>query len=871
MRLLLLCLFLASATGARAQAVEMPVLSDPELRIELFAAEPLIQQPIGLTFDYAGRLLVIESHTHFRPKDWKGPEHDQIVWLEDTDQDGKADKRSVWLAETDLTMDIAAHPDGSVYVATRNEVLRLRDDDDDGKPEKTDRKLVWMESEGSYPHNGLSGLAFDSRGNVLLGMGENLGAGYTLHGSDGSAITDQGEGGNIWKFSKHGGGLARFATGFWNAFGVCVDPWDHVFATDNDPDSSPPCRLLHVIQGGDYGYQFRYGRSGLHPFVSWNGQRTGTLPMLAGTGEAPCDVICYRPQPAAVFRGLGDPWHGMLLAASWVDHRIEAWRLIPKDGTFSAERKVLCQGGVDFRPVAFAVGKDGALYVSDWVKRSYELHGHGRVWKITAKNARELAQSPVSGYAQTPAHTLRERILHGEAPRPEEAAQWLALEDPFLFSAAIDRLSREPVLARGLAEQVLANPRQRAGILLAVQRGAAREGIRGERLTGYMLRMIERALLDTEPQVLLLGLHWISDDRLEKFRERLELLLAEPGITAANWYAALSALVRLDSEQAGEAELVERLKKELLAPGAPAARARLVLEILPDRDRHLNAAQMEPLIAAAPPQDRPWMTHYLGLLRDEGKQAVLRKLAFDEQQPSGVRAAAIAHLDAQPQDVDALARLAGVNAELQRACLQALQGRALSPAQAAGLRIIDQAELLALAARLVGKPFAGAGRPASFEDVKSWRGYLHALRSEPNIENGRRVFLSARLGGCAVCHRRDGLGSPAGPDLSHIAEQAEPGFVLESLLLPNRHVAPQWETYVITTTDGQARTGFLLAERGGSHTYADLTGRQFEIKIDDIVKRDRLPTSIMPEGIASKLTDEELRDLMAFLTHKRQP
>ena len=40
-------------------------------------------------------------------------------------------------------------------------------------------------------------------------------------------------------------------------------------------------RLLHVVEGGDYGYRFRNGRKGTHPFTSWNGELPGTLPMVA--------------------------------------------------------------------------------------------------------------------------------------------------------------------------------------------------------------------------------------------------------------------------------------------------------------------------------------------------------------------------------------------------------------------------------------------------------------------------------------------------------------------------------------------------------------------------------------------------------------
>ena len=99
---------------------------------------------------------------------------------------------------------------------------------------------------------------------------------------------------------------------------------------DNDPDSRPPCRLLHIVEGGDYGYRFRNGRKGLHPFTAWNGELPGTLPMVAGTGEAPSGVsptsrtACPRTIAAH------------LLVTSWGDHRIERFRLQPRGASFQA-------------------------------------------------------------------------------------------------------------------------------------------------------------------------------------------------------------------------------------------------------------------------------------------------------------------------------------------------------------------------------------------------------------------------------------------------------------------------------------------------------------------------------------------------------
>src|SRR5206468_2195038 len=105
---------------------------------------------------------------------YEGPAHDRIRVVEDTDSDGQADRFTTFFEGTTFTMDLAVHHDGSVYVATRREILRLRDNNNDGVADEKQR-IVQLETTGNYPHNGLSGLAFDFAGNLLFGMGENLG------------------------------------------------------------------------------------------------------------------------------------------------------------------------------------------------------------------------------------------------------------------------------------------------------------------------------------------------------------------------------------------------------------------------------------------------------------------------------------------------------------------------------------------------------------------------------------------------------------------------------------------------------------------------------------------------------------------------
>ena len=244
-----------------------------------------------------------------------------------------------------------------------------------GKPENAAplerTPIAHLETDGNYPHNGLSGFAFDFDGNVYFGMGENLGSSFKLVGSDGSSVTGQ-EGGHIFRCAPDGSGLVRWATGFWNPFHLAFDVYGQLFAVDNDPDSLPPCRLLHIVEGGNYGFRYRNGRKGLHPFTAWNGELPGTLPMVAGTGEAPSGIVVYESDQ------LPAEYRGDLLVTSWGDHRIERFHLTPRGASYGATLKPLITGGENFRPVGIATAPDGSLYISDWVDKSYPCTARGR-------------------------------------------------------------------------------------------------------------------------------------------------------------------------------------------------------------------------------------------------------------------------------------------------------------------------------------------------------------------------------------------------------------------------------------------------------------------------------------------------------------
>jgi putative membrane-bound dehydrogenase-like protein len=438
--------------GAAAGAPTSPRVLDDRLRLELVAEAPRIVTPTAIAFDSRGALLVVECHTHMRPADYEGPPADRILRFE-VPGDASGLRVKTFFEGTTATMGLAAGPDGWFYVATRSRIFRIRDDDGDGIAE-LQQPLAELRTGETYPHNGLSGFAFDFQGNVYFGLGENLSADYELVSVGGESIHGGGEGGSVFRMTAAGTQLVRIAVGFWNPFHLCSDSFDQFFAVDNDPDWRPPCRLLHVVPGGDYGYRRRYGRRGIHPFSGWFGEVPGTLGMVAGTGEAPSGVLSYDSDC------LPEDYRGTLLGTSWGHHAIERFRLQPRGATYQAVAEPIVQGGEDFRPVGLAMGPDGSVYFTDWVDRSYTLHGQGRIWRLTSGEPQRRLERP---------DDARQAVRSLHRPLREQAARQLAAEGQDGVAQLREVLSSDAIPAvRATALQGLLSSRTAADAWLPI-------------------------------------------------------------------------------------------------------------------------------------------------------------------------------------------------------------------------------------------------------------------------------------------------------------------------------------------------------------------------------------------------------------------
>src|SRR5207302_9550087 len=124
--------------------------------------------------------------------DYKGPPSDRVRIFSDFEQQGRARSITTWAEGFAKSMSLALGKGGAVYLATRSQIFLLRDKSGQGQADER-RVIVNLETPATYPHNALSGFAFDGLGNLYFGLGENEGLPYKLVGSDGSNCQGGGE------------------------------------------------------------------------------------------------------------------------------------------------------------------------------------------------------------------------------------------------------------------------------------------------------------------------------------------------------------------------------------------------------------------------------------------------------------------------------------------------------------------------------------------------------------------------------------------------------------------------------------------------------------------------------------------------------
>jgi quinoprotein glucose dehydrogenase len=151
--------------------------------------------------------------------------------------------------------------------------------------------------------------------------------------------------------------------------------------------------------------------------------------------------------------------------------------------------------------------------------------------------------------------------------------------------------------------------------------------------------------------------------------------------------------------------------------------------------------------------------------------------------------------------------------------------------------------------------------PSYEQKMKYYRVTLHG----GDAQRGRQIFMSHPVAQCIRCHKVDGHGGDAGPDLSLWAPKAKGDRVhfLESMLYPSKKHTPGYGSVVFELKDGKIVSGTFRSEDKEKVTIVENDGKVREIPTNLIA--ERFPgISPMPE-IGPVLTMDEFRDVIEFL------
>ncbi len=162
----------------------------------------------------------------------------------------------------------------------------------------------------------------------------------------------------------------------------------------------------------------------------------------------------------------------------------------------------------------------------------------------------------------------------------------------------------------------------------------------------------------------------------------------------------------------------------------------------------------------------------------------------------------------------------------------------------------------------------GDVRPATTAELQAEIDRLAVrIRSGPGDPKAGERLFAAR---CAICHALFGQGGKVGPDLTTYRRDD-----LETMLLnvvnPSAEVREGYASYVVSTADGRTLGGILIDQDRQVVVLRGSEGRDVTIRRDEVEEMAATPSSLMPEGLLTGMTDREVRDLFAYLRANQPP
>lgn len=335
------------------------------LEINLFASDPMIANPINITWDNRGRAWVSTSSTYPHIKPGREP-NDKIIILEDTDGDGKADKSTVF-AENLLVPHSVMPVKGGAYVCSTTEFLFLSDKDGDDRADES--RVVFSGFGNGDIHHTVHGLRWAPWGDLFFQQSININSFVeTLYGFR------RMNGSGVWQFRPETERLEIFSIGMINPWGFVFDDWGQAFGTDGAGGEGP----TYLFPGAAH-------RTAVGSDRILDGMMTGKPKNTAA------EFVTGRHLPK--------DWKGSMLSSDYRANRTVRYQITEKGSGYASEEVETIVHSLhrSYRPVDIKLGPDGAAYIVDWYSPIID-HGevdfyhparnrsNGRIWRLTAKD-----------------------------------------------------------------------------------------------------------------------------------------------------------------------------------------------------------------------------------------------------------------------------------------------------------------------------------------------------------------------------------------------------------------------------------------------------------------------------------------------------
>jgi putative membrane-bound dehydrogenase-like protein len=474
------------------------------LRIELVAAEPLVIDPVAFAFDPAGRLYVAEGRGYPDPLEGGGTTLGRIALLEDTDGDGRYDRRTEFATGLGYVNGLALWR-GGVFVTAAPDILYLKDHDGDGVADERRVVLTGFDATKtaqlrvSHPTLGFDGKIYVTsglNGGKVMSPAHPDRAPVVFNTRDGRFDPDTLE-------FENTGGRAQFGLTF-DAYGrrficsnrhpvlqVVLEPWQ----LRRNPNLAFTETVQEVSKVEAEAKVFPISKAVI---------TADFIPKLmaaphAGTFTSACGVFVFGGTALA-------PEHvGNVFVCEPAQNLVQRQVFRSAGASLRSEvpykgKEFLASTDVWFRPVFLGSGPDGALYVADMYRREIdhpryvpeEVRGsldfesgkdRGRIYRIVRDTPPRPRAGANAAFAAEP--TSAELVRQLESPN-----EWMRVTAHRLLLERGERGDHEAVAAIEKITTHSARPEARARALWTLRD-----------LQGLSTETIAAALRDAHPGV----------------------------------------------------------------------------------------------------------------------------------------------------------------------------------------------------------------------------------------------------------------------------------------------------------------------------------------------------------------------------------